>query len=290
MKLAGLSAIITGASQGLGLEIAKHYLQEGANVALCARDAKKLAEAQEELWLYAKNKAQLIAIPADVSKPEQVDLLVNAAMETFGKIDILVANAGVYGPKGPIDEIDWDEWSQAIDINVKGTVLPCRAVLPHMKKQGYGKIIILSGGGATKPMPNLSAYATSKAAVVRFAETLAEEVGAYNIDVNTIAPGALNTRLLEEVLEAGPEKIGEAFYAQFLKQKQTGGTTLDVPAEFCVFLATSESDGITGKLLSVLWDPWQKFPSMIEQLKASDIYTLRRIVPADRGENWGEIR
>ena len=290
MKLAGLSAIITGASQGLGLEIAKHYLQEGANVALCARDAKKLAEAQEELWLYAKNKAQLIAIPADVSKPEQVDLLVNAAMEAFGKIDILVANAGVYGPKGPIDEIDWDEWSQAIDINVKGTVLPCCAVLPHMKKQGYGKIIILSGGGATKPMPNLSAYATSKAAVVRFAETLAEEVGAYNIDVNTIAPGALNTRLLEEVLEAGPEKIGAAFYAQFLKQKQTGGTSLDVPAEFCVFLATSESDGITGKLLSVLWDPWQKFPSMIEQLKTSDIYTLRRIVPADRGENWGEIR
>lgn len=290
MKLAGLSAIITGASQGLGLEIAKHYLQEGANVTLCARNAEKLAEAQEELLPHVKNKTQLIAIPIDVSKPEQVELLVNSALEAFGKIDVLVANAGVYGTKGPIDEIDWDEWCRAIEINVNGTVLPCRAVLPHMKKQQYGKIIILSGGGATKPMPNLSAYATSKAAVVRFAETLAEEVMPYHIDVNTVAPGALNTRLLEEILEAGPEKVGEAFYSQSLKQKETGGTSLDVGAKLCVFLATRESDGITGRLLSAVWDPWQKLPSMIDRLKASDIYTLRRIVPEDRGQNWDDIK
>lgn len=288
MKLAGLSAIITGASQGLGFEIAKQYLQEGASVAICARNAKNLTEAQTALQSYCKNQSQLMAIPADVSKLEQVELLVNAAMEAFGKIDILVANAGVYGPKGPIDEIDWDEWAQAIDINLKGTVLPCRAVLPHMKKLSRGKIIILSGGGATKPMPNLSAYATSKAAVVRFAETLAVEVEPYNIDVNTIAPGALNTRLLDEVLEAGPAKLGEAFYAQALKQKQTGGTTLDIPADFCVFLATSESNGITGRLLSVLWDPWKKLPALLDQLKKSDIYTLRRIIPEDRGQNWEE--
>lgn len=288
MKLAGLSAIITGASQGLGLEIAKHYLQEGANVTLCARTAEKLAEAQEELLPHVKNKAQLIAIPIDVSKPEQVELLVNSALEAFGKIDVLVANAGVYGTKGPIDEIDWDEWCRAIEINVNGTVLPCRVVLPHMKKQQYGKIIILSGGGATKPMPNLSAYATSKAAVVRFAETLAEEVMPYHIDVNTVAPGALNTRLLEEILEAGPEKVGEAFYSQSLKQKETGGTSLDVGATLCVFLATRESDGISGRLLSAVWDPWQKLPSMVDKLKASDIYTLRRIVPEDRGQNWDD--
>lgn len=290
MKLDGFSAIITGASQGLGLEIAKHYLQEGASVAICARNAENLAEAQEALFQYVKNKAQLISVPIDVSKPEEVELLVNSALEAFGKIDVLVANAGVYGTKGPIDEIDWDEWSRAIDINVKGTVLPCRMVLPHMKKQKYGKIIILSGGGATKPMPNLSAYATSKAAVVRFAETLAEEVMSYNIDVNTIAPGALNTRLLDEILEAGPEKVGEAFYAQSLKQKETGGTSFDVGAKLCVFLATKESDGITGRLLSALWDPWKKLPSMVDKLKKSDIYTLRRIVPEDRGQNWDDIK
>lgn len=286
MKLLGRNAIVTGASQGLGLEIARHFLQAGANVAICARNAEQLEDARQALMPDVTVKAQLLAIATDVSSPEQVNHFVNAALKAFGRIDILVANAGVYGTKGPVDEIDWDDWSQAIDINLKGTVLQCRAVLPLMKQQQQGKIIILSGGGATKPMPNLSAYATSKAAVVRFAETLAEEVSVFNIDVNTVAPGALNTRLLDEILEAGPEKVGEVFYAQSLKQKESGGTSLDVGARFCVFLASTESNGITGRLLSAIWDPWQKLPSMLEELKKSDIYTLRRIVPEDRGQHW----
>ncbi len=290
MKLAGRNAIITGASEGLGFEIAKHYLQEGANVALCARNAKKLMEAHTALLPFVKQNALLFSLPTDVSYPEQVNALVSQTFERFGKIDILVANAGIYGPKGAIDEIDWDEWSEAIDINLKGTVLQCRAVLPHMKKQQYGKILILSGGGATKPMANLSAYAASKAAVVRFAETLAIEVKAHHIDVNTIAPGALNTRLLDEILAAGPEKIGNEFYAQSLKQKETGGTSLDVGANLCVFLATPSSDGITGKLLSAVWDPWQTLPAIIDHLQTSDIYTLRRIVPEDRGQNWTPLK
>jgi NAD(P)-dependent dehydrogenase (short-subunit alcohol dehydrogenase family) len=286
MKLTGRNAIITGASQGLGFEMARHFLQAGASVVMCARNAEQLNHARETLLSDVSDNAQLLAIVADVSSPEQVNHLVNSALETLGRIDILVANAGVYGTKGPIEEIDWDEWSQAIDINLKGTVLQCRAVLPLMKKQQYGKIVILSGGGATKPMPNLSAYAASKAAVVRFAETLAEEVMSFHIDVNTVAPGALNTRLLDEILEAGPEKVGEAFYKQSLKQKDTGGSGLDAGAQLAVFLASSESDGITGRLISAIWDPWQKFPSMLEALKQSDIYTLRRIVPEDRGQNW----
>lgn len=286
MTLAGRSAIISGANQGLGFEIARHYLQAGANVMICARNKEKLAQAQQALNQHVKPGQQLLAQIADVSKPADMQALVKASLDAFGKLDVLVANAGVYGTKGPIEEIDWEEWSQAIDINLKGVVLQCRAVLPHMKKNRYGKIIILSGGGATKPMPNLSAYAASKAAVVRFAETLAEEVSDWHIDVNTVAPGALNTRLLDEVLEAGPEKVGKAFYEQSLKQKQTGGTSLEVGAELCVFLAAQESDGITGRLLSAVWDPWRKLPTMAEQLKKSDIYTLRRIVPQDRGQTW----
>ena len=290
MKLAGRSAIITGASQGLGLEIAKHFLEAGASIAICARDTETLEEANQVLKPLVKQNAQLLSIPADVSKPEQVEHLVNTALKAFSKIDILVANAGIYGPKGPIDEVDWDEWSAAIDINLKGTVLQCRAVLPQMRKQQHGKIIILSGGGATKPLPNLSAYAASKAGVVRFAETLAEEVMSCHIDVNTVAPGALNTRLLDEILESGPEKVGEAFYAQSLKQKEMGGTSLEVGARLCMFLATSESDGITGRLLSALWDPWQTLPSMGERLKETDIYTLRRIIPEDRGQHWEDLQ
>lgn len=290
MNLAGRSAIISGANQGLGYEIARHFLQAGANVMICARNVGKLTSAQQSLAQYVQAGQQLLAQPADVSSPAQMQALMQASLDVFGKVDILVANAGIYGTKGPIEEIDWEEWSQAIDINLKGVVLQCRAVLPHMKQNRYGKIIILSGGGATKPMPNLSAYAASKAAVVRFAETLAEEVADWKIDVNTVAPGALNTRLLEEVLEAGPEKVGKAFYEQSLKQKQTGGTSLEVGAELCVFLGTKESDGITGRLISAVWDPWRKMPSMLEQLKKSDIYTLRRIVPQDRGQNWDEAK
>ena len=289
MKLLGRSAIITGASQGLGFEVAKQFVQEGAHVMLCARSAEALKNAQEALSEFASPSTKIVIKPTDVSDLNQVNELVSATLEAFGKIDILVANAGVYGTKGPIEEIDWDEWSKAIDINLKGTVLQCRAVLPHFKKQRYGKIIVLSGGGATKPMPNLSAYAASKAGVVRFAETLAEEVSDYHIDVNTVAPGALNTRLLDELLAAGPEKVGKAFYEQSLKQKQSGGTPLAVGASLCIFLASAESDGITGKLLSAVWDPWSKLPGLIDQLKQSDIYTLRRIVPKDRGHDWGDV-
>lgn len=290
MILAGKSAIITGANQGLGYEIAKHFVLAGADVMLCARNVELLKEAQQHLLPLTKNQSKVLIQATDVSKKEQVDALIATTLTLLGKIDILVANAGIYGTKGPIEEIDWDEWSQAIDINLKGTVLQCRAVLPHFKQKRYGKIIVLSGGGATKPMPFLSAYATSKAAVVRFAETLAEEVKEFNIDVNTIAPGALNTRLLSEILEAGPEKVGKTFYEQSLKQKEQGGTSLDVGASLCTFLASSESDQITGKLISAVWDPWKKLPEYLDELKNSDIYTLRRIVPQDRNKNWDEVK
>lgn len=284
MKLAGLTAIITGANQGFGLEVAKQFLQEGADLMLCARTAETLFQVQKELASITSQK--VLAKVCDVSNLNEMDALVFETIKQFGKIDILVANAGVYGTKGPIEEIDWEEWSKAIDINLKGTVLQCRSVIPHFKRQRRGKIIILSGGGATKPMPNLSAYAASKAGVVRFAETLAEELKNFNIDVNSVAPGALNTRLLEEVLAAGPEKVGHEFYAQSLKQQKTGGTPMEVGTALCIFLASTESDGITGKLISAVWDPWKTLPNHLDEVKTSDVYTLRRIVPEDRGKDW----
>jgi NAD(P)-dependent dehydrogenase (short-subunit alcohol dehydrogenase family) len=289
MKLAGMSAIVSGSSQGLGFEVAKQFLSQGAHVMLCARHAETLYAAQDELARHAVNGAVVFAQPTDVSKPDEVEKLVKTTLLLFGRLDILVANAGVYGTKGPLDEIDWQEWSAAIDINLKGTVLQCRSVLPYFKKMRAGKIIILSGGGATKPMPFLSAYATSKAGIVRFAETLAEEVKSFNIDVNTIAPGALNTRLLDEVIASGPEKIGHDFYEQSVKQKAEGGTPLDIGASLCTFLASPISQGITGKLISAIWDPWSDLPRYLNELKQTDVYTLRRIVPKDRGICFGEL-
>lgn len=285
--LKGRSAIVTGANQGLGLAIARAYVEAGANVLVCARNAALLDEAHRELQALAQPGQTIIAEAADVANAEDVARVVEKAISAFGTVQILVNNAGVYGPKGAIEEIDWDEWVSAIQINLFGSVLMCRALLPHLKAQQYGKIIQISGGGATNPLPRISAYAASKAAVVRFAETLAEEVRQDGIDVNSIAPGALNTRLIDEVLEAGPEKVGQAFYDRTLKQKEKGGTPLDVGAGLAVYLASAASDGITGKLISAVWDPWAELAQHRDDLK-SDVYTLRRIVPKDRGQTWGD--
>jgi NAD(P)-dependent dehydrogenase (short-subunit alcohol dehydrogenase family) len=281
--LSGRVALITGANQGFGLEVARSYLSAGADLMLCARNAEMLESARTELMHSAEAGQRIIATAADVSNEQQVRDLVSSTISELGGLHILVNNAGVYGPKGQIEDVDWNAWTQAIEINVYGSILMCKTVLPHFKAQAYGKVIQLSGGGATSPMPRISAYAVSKAAIVRFAETLAEEVRGTGIDINSIAPGALNTRMLDEVLEAGPEKVGKDFYERAVKQKDTGGVPLHRGAELAVFLASSASDGITGKLISAVWDNWEQWPEHLEKLSSSDVYTLRRIVGRDRG-------
>lgn len=286
MQLTNRKAIITGASQGLGLHIAEAFLKQGAAVTLCARNSAQLLAAEHQLKQQYPN-AKIASVSADVSRPQSVENLVKTAAAHMGGIDIIVANAGIHGPKGSLDSIDWEEWSTAIDINLKGGVLVCKYGLPYLKENNYGKIILLSGGGATKPMPFMSAYAASKAAIVRFGETLAMELVGQNIDVNCVAPGALNTRLLEDVLAAGPEKVGTHYYEQCLQQKASGGSSITRAADLCVYLASAESDGITGKLISAVWDPWPVLAKKHKaQLLNSDIFTLRRIVPADRQQTW----
>ncbi len=285
-SLTGRTAIITGASQGLGKAIAKAYLDAGANIMLCARGEQLLRETAEELL--GLDAGKVAWITADVSRDADVKEVVERTLAEFGHFEILVNNAGVYGPKGSIDDVPWDEWMDSLLINIGGSVNFSRRVLPHFKQRRYGKIIQLSGGGATNPLPRLSAYATSKAAIVRFAETLAVEVREYKIDVNSIAPGALNTRLLDEVLAAGPDKVGADSFARAERQHAQGGTPLDVPARLAVFLGSSHSDGITGKLISAVWDDWASFPVHLDELSKSDVYTLRRIVAKDRGFGWGD--
>ncbi|MHB8138580.1 MAG: SDR family NAD(P)-dependent oxidoreductase [Smithellaceae bacterium] len=286
--LSGKVAIVTGANQGFGLEIARKYIMNGADVMLCARNASLLQDAQAELNKVAAPGQKVLARAGDVSVEADVRAIVSETLTKLGGCHILVNNAGIYGPKGEIETVDWAEWTKAIEINVYGSILMCRAILPHFKAQGYGKVIQLSGGGATNPMPRISAYAVSKAAIVRFAETLAEEVRGTGIDINAIAPGALNTRMLDEVLEAGPEKVGKAFYERSLKQKESGGSPLNRGAELALFLASAASDGITGKLISAVWDNWEEWPQYLAELNTSDAYTLRRITGRDRGFSWGD--
>jgi NAD(P)-dependent dehydrogenase (short-subunit alcohol dehydrogenase family) len=287
-ELENRCAIITGASQGLGLEIAKHYLVAGASVMICARGEARLNESCSTLRQLAGVNQSVVAMTADISRPPDVARLVERTISEFGKLDILVSNAGIAGPSGAVESVDWREWTRAIEINLLGPVLLTRAVLPHLKKAGRGKILQLSGGGATTALPMLSAYAASKAAVVRFMETLAEETRPYHIDVNAIAPGVLDTRILDEFLAAGPDKTGRAFYERSLQHKSSGGVPLAKGAELAVFLGSSASDGITGKLISAVWDPWKSLPDHRDDLR-TDIYTLRRIQPQDRQMGWGEV-
>jgi NAD(P)-dependent dehydrogenase (short-subunit alcohol dehydrogenase family) len=285
MKLTGKRAVVTGASQGLGQSIATLFAKEGADVLVCARSAGDLKLAEERIGTEARGK--VAAKVASIASELDVRALVEYTEETLGGLDVLVCNAGIYGPKGPIDELDWTSWVEAIQINLLGTVLCCRLFLPLLRKSPRGKIILLSGGGATKPLPFLSAYAASKAGVVRFGETLAGEVAESGIDVNSVAPGALNTRMLQEILDAGPEKVGAAFYRASIAQREKGGTPLDTGANLCLYLASDESNGITGKLISAAWDPWREFAEHRQDLDKTDIYTLRRIIPAERGLSWG---
>jgi NAD(P)-dependent dehydrogenase (short-subunit alcohol dehydrogenase family) len=286
MKLKNTNALITGGSQGLGKAIAEHFLREGANVFICARSEKELSATREEL---AKEfpARKVLAKACDVSDEAQVRNLASQVLRDLGSLQALVLNAGIYGPMGPTESVDLKEWKRALDINLFGVLLPCREFIPHFKKAGGGKIVVLSGGGATNPLPNISSYAASKAAAIRLAETLAEELKPFHVDVNAIAPGALKTRFVEQVLTAGPEKVGVEFFAKNKKWSEEGAVPLELGARLAVYLASAESNGITGKLISAQWDPWENLQEFKSDL-AGDIYTLRRIVPKDRGKKWGD--
>ena len=285
MKLEDLNALITGGSQGLGRTIAECFLREGANIVLCARSERDLSATRDELA--QRFPAQKVsARTCDVSNETEVNELVTFTLGELGSLDALVLNAGVYGPMGPTESVSLEEWRRAIDINLFGVLLPSRAAIPHFKKAGHGKIVVLSGGGATNPLPNISSYAASKAAAVRLMETLAEELKPFHVDVNAIAPGALATRLVDDVIAAGPEKVGAVFFEKNKTWKEKGAVPLELGANLAVYLASAESNGITGKLISAQWDPWKDLQAHRDELESSDIYCLRRIVPEDRGKKW----
>lgn len=276
-------AIITGGSEGLGFEIAKKFILAGASITICSRNKNNLKSAEFKLKKLLNKNQKLLTIVADISKEKDVKKLIKITIQKLGNCSILVNNAGIYGPKNKLEKTNWKEWKKTVEINLFGSVLMCRGLINHFKKKKYGKIIQLSGGGATNPLPYLSAYAASKAAIIRFSETLANEVAKYNISVNAIAPGALNTRMLDEVIKAGPDKVGIDFYKRSVNQKKNGGTPLSNASDLAVFLASSQSDNITGKLISALWDKWEDWPKYADKIMKSDVYTIRRIVGKDRG-------
>ena len=227
---------------------------------LCARDEAAVKDVAARLA--AQQGGRIEAMRCDVGDPKSVDALVAETLLNGSAASMCWSTMPASMARwAPSTKWTGTNGSQAININLMGTVYPCRAVIAAMKAQKSGKIINLSGGGATNPLPGISAYAASKAAVVRFTETLALELKAFGIDVNAVAPGALATRMMDQLLEAKPAAAGEAFMARMQKLKDSGGTPLSVGAKCCVWLASAASDGITGKLIAAQWDPYEDIPA-----------------------------
>lgn len=237
-KMQDKVVLITGGSLGIGRCLAEAFSKEGAKVFSCSRNTFP---------------------PVDVASADQVKGWIENVFQREKWIDVLINCAGIYGPIGPLETTNPTEWEKTIAINLLGTTNCIRAVIPIMKKQKRGKIINFSGGGVGgKLNPNFSAYIASKAAVAALTEVVARELEEWNIQVNAIAPGAVNTRFLDQVLVA-KEKAGSSFYKQALKQKTDGGTSPELSAKLALFLASSEADPTTGKMLSAKWDDWTQF-------------------------------
>ena len=273
LRLKDRVAIVTGAGRGIGREIALGLAREGAHIIAASRTP---AEIEGTIAEIGAGVAEAIAVPTDVASAGDVEGMVRAALNRFGRIDVLVNNAGTFGPIGPVLTNDSEEWVRTVMVNLVGTFLCTRAVLAGMVERRRGKIINLSGGGAASPRPNFTAYAASKAAIVRFTESVAKEVAAYNVQVNAMAPGPVFTRLTESILKAGEAAGAEALQEAY-RQRSSGNPSLPDAVALAVFLASDESDGLSGRFISAVWDDWRAIPSQIERIASSDLYTLRRV-------------
>lgn len=273
-------ALVTGGARGIGRAIADAFVDAGAAVAVVARSAEQVDQATVEL---RARGGRALGLVADVSVAGDVDRLIERTTAELGAPDVLVNNAGVQGPIGPLAGSDAESWVRAIEINLIGCYLCSRAVLSTMIARRRGKIVNLSGGGATGSRPFFTAYAAAKTAVVRLTECLADEVREHNVQVNAIAPGAANTALTQEVLRAGAA-AGSRDTAEARDVVATGGVDLTVPAALAVFLASPASDGLTGRLVAAQWDDWRGWaadPVRIVRIMAGDGGRLRRIKPED---------
>jgi NAD(P)-dependent dehydrogenase (short-subunit alcohol dehydrogenase family) len=285
--LASKNIIITGASRGLGAVIAGTMWFAGASMMLVDKDQDALNKVISGLG----HRLHQTAFPffIDLNASNAAELILKSAQKHFDHLDVLINNAAIQGPIGPSWENDWDSWNLTLNINLLTPVDLSRRCAEWMISHHKGKIICLSGGGATGSRPNFSAYAVAKTGLVRFCEILADELRPYNIQVNCIAPGVMSTSILDEVLTAGPDRAGQNEYNSALKVRQDGGTPPERVAELVIFLASRASDGLTGKLISAVWDPWEHFPEHLVDIQRTDIYTLRRIIPKDRGIEWGDV-
>lgn len=260
---AGGRVLVTGASRGIGRVIAERLAADGRPVTLCARGAQAL-------------EAVRSGLPGDGHRVLALDVADAAAWTGADLADVtgVVCAAGVIGPVGALEDLDADAFASTLRVNVVGAVLALQACAAGLRRPG-GAAVLLSGGGATGPFARFDAYAASKAAVVRLAENLAAE----GLRVNAVAPGFIVSAMQDDVLAAGPERVGAAYFER-VRAAVAGEGKADDPARAAALVALLLSDaaeGVRGRLLSAPWDPWED-PAFLQRLRDErDLGTLRRI-------------
>lgn len=262
-----MNLIVTGASQGFGKEIVTDFVKRNYQISVCARDFDLLESTYKNSSVHYSK--------CDVSIENEVNDFLKFSLDKMKTVDVAVLNAAVYGPIGKVESVDIEQFRKAMDINFYGVLYFCRGLISYFKQNNIrGKIIVVSGGGASSPMPFFTSYAASKVAVVRLVESIAMEVEEYGIEINSIAPGPMATRMNQQVLDAGDKIVGSEFFKKNVKWSKGEDTNPQLAIELIDYLC--HTNGINGKLISAKWDDWKNFD--IDKLKNNDLYTLRRKV------------
>jgi 3-oxoacyl-[acyl-carrier protein] reductase len=268
------TTVITGAGRGIGKSIAIAFASRGDHVILVSRTGDELDTVASEI---GATGGTATAMKANVGSAEEVDRLFEDILSLAGKVDVLVNSAGIIGAIGLAWEVEPDEWWDAVTINLLGTYLCCRAAMKSMARRGSGSVINLSGGGATSPSERISGYGASKAAVVRLTETLAVESWPFGVRVNAISPGMVDTGMHDDVLAAG-EHAGARLAAVQRMRSEKSGVQPEEAAELALWLASTESEPMSGKLISAQHDLWREWTGAdVRAISESGWMSLRRI-------------
>lgn len=268
-----MNILLTGAGSGIGKELVKNFREKKFNLIVCGRSKIKLAKLK-------KIKKNIKYFKCDVSKEKEVIKFKKYVLKYYKRIDVIINSAGIYGEIGRFDKISFDSWKKAIEINFFGTVLICKYFIDLLLKSKIKKIINFAGGGAFNAFPNFSAYACSKAAVVRFTENLSQEFRSEGVISNCIAPGFIPTPIHNEVLKSRVNKVGNNFYYFVKRQfKHKKKDSILAPVKCINFLINNSIKNINGRTISANFDNWSspKFKSIINKKKYSDLFFMRRV-------------
>jgi len=285
LKFKNKNIIITGATGGFGSALAIKYYQEGANLILIGRSFDKLNSLKEKLLVDKKSNQFIKTIKLDLANLNLISKVLKKEFIKMSKFDVLINCAAIQGPIGKSWENKFIEWQNTFNINFYSTMVLINIILPFMLKNNSGSIINISGGGSTSSRPDFSSYAISKTALVRYTEILAEEVSNTKIKVNSIAPGIMATNMTKEVIK-NKKNITNINELKAANKVLLEGDNMKKALNLCLFLSSKANKGINGKLISATWDPWEKITKNLNYISKSDIYTLRRILPEDRGINF----